>query len=90
MRTLPRLFVFVCCGLMSAAAGAQTSDASVQRQAIFNYELTLPKANHLIEAMVAMTRYVVSLPDYADRMKRAAKWTRAERLAVVENDPKAW
>src|SRR6266700_7602984 len=59
------------------------------RQAILDYQLTLPRANQLIAAMEAMTRYVVSLPDYQDRVRRSMKMTPAERLAQIEKDPKA-
>jgi hypothetical protein len=60
-----------------------------QRQAMLDYQLTLPRANSLITAMDAMTKYVVSLPDYADRLRKSATMTPAQRLAQVENDSKA-
>lgn len=39
--------------------------------------------------MVAMTKYVVSLQDYQDRLRKAAKMSPAEGIAAVEKDPKA-
>ena len=60
-----------------------------QRQAILDYQLTLPGAEHLITAMEAMTKYLVSLPDYQERMRKSATMTAADRIAQLENDPKA-
>jgi hypothetical protein len=76
--------ILVWIGLLS---GQTTSPE--QRQAILDYQLTLPRANQLITAMEAMTRYVVSLPDFQDRVRRSMKMTPAERLAQIEKDPKA-
>lgn len=59
------------------------------RQAILDYQLTLPRANQLITAMTAMTKYVASLPDFQERVRKSATMTPAQRLAQVENDPKA-
>ena len=58
-------------------------------QAVHDYQLTLPRANQLITAMEAMTKYVVSLPDFQDRLLKSMKMTPAERLAQVEKDPMA-
>ena len=71
--------------LPHSAAG----QATTVQQEILNYQLTLPRANQLITAMEAMTKYVMSLPDFQGRMARMAKMTAAERRAQVENDPKA-
>jgi len=60
-----------------------------QRQAILDYQLTLPGAEHLITAMEAMTKYLVSLPDYQERMRKSATMTAADRIAQLENDPRA-
>ena len=60
-----------------------------QRQAILDYQLNLQRANQLIPAMEAMTKYLLSLPDFQDRLQKAMKMTPAERLAQLENDPKA-
>ena len=60
-----------------------------QRQAILDYQLTLPGAEHLITAMEAMTKYLVSLPDYQERIRKSATMTAADRIAQLENDPKA-
>ena len=56
---------------------------------ILDYQLTLPRANQLISAMEAMTKYLVALPDYQDRMVKSMKMTPAERRAQLEKDPKA-
>lgn len=86
-RVLCALFVaFV--SLPMSAAGQAAPAASVQQE-ILNYQLTLPRANQLITAMEAMTKYVVSLPDFQERMAKTMKMTPAERRAQVENDPKA-
>ena len=86
-RVLCALFVaFV--SLPQAAAGQAAQPASVQQE-ILNYQLTLARANQLITAMEAMTNYVVSLPDFQERMAKTMKMTPAERRAQVENDPKA-
>lgn len=60
-----------------------------QRQAILDYQLTLPGAEHLITAMEAMTKYLISLPDYQERMRKSATMTAADRIAQLENDPRA-
>ena len=39
--------------------------------------------------MEAMTKYLVSLPDYQERMRKSATMTAADRIAQLENDPKA-
>jgi hypothetical protein len=68
----------------------QVSGAAAQRrQQLLDYELTMPRANQLIAAMDAMTKYVASLPDFAERLRKSATMTPAEQLAQVENDPKA-
>ena len=55
--------------LASTLAVAQTGQKSSQdRQAILDYPLTLPRANQLIKAMDAMTKYLVSLPDDQERL----------------------
>ena len=59
-----------------------------QRQAILDYQLTLPIADHLITAMEAMTKYLISLPDYQERMRKSATMTAADRIAQLESDPK--
>jgi hypothetical protein len=49
----------------------------------------MPRANSLIAAMEAMTKYLVSLPDFQERMVKSMKASPAERRAQMENDPKA-
>lgn len=83
------------CALLSLALCVAVSPARAQnlspqqRQAILDYQLTLSGAEHLISAMQEMTKYLVSLPDYQDRIRKSATMTAAERIAQVESDPKA-
>jgi hypothetical protein len=71
-------------------AGDQLSGAAAERrQQILDYQITMPRANQLITALDAMTRYVASLPDYVERVRKSMTMTPAEQLAQVENDPKA-
>jgi len=70
-------------------SGQTKQTAAEKNQAILDYQLTMQSANRLITAMEAMTKYVVSLPDFQDRVRKSMTMTPAERLAQVENDPKA-
>lgn len=60
-----------------------------QRQVILDYHLTLSGAEHLITAMQAMTKYLVSLPDYQDRVRKSATMSAADRITQLETDPRA-
>jgi hypothetical protein len=80
------LSLVLCVAVSSALA--QTLSPQ-QRQAILDYQLTLPGAEHLIAAMQAMTKYLVSLPDFQDRMRKSATMTAAERITQLETDPTA-
>ena len=80
------IIVVMFTGLASGQA-AKTADA--RRQAILDYQLTLPRANQLIAALDAMSKYVVTLPDYADRLRKATQMTPAEQMAQLDKDPKA-
>ena len=71
------------------AARQASTTPSPERQEILNYQLTLPRANQLITAMEAMTRHLVSLPDFQDRLRKSMNMTPAERRAQLEKDPKA-
>ncbi len=71
------------------AAAAQGRMSAEQRDALLAYQLTLPRANKLITSMEAMTKYVVSLPDYQERVAKSMSMTPAQRVAQIENDPKA-
>jgi DNA-binding MarR family transcriptional regulator len=85
MRNSIALLVLLRLGQASGPAGGQTPTASQARQ----YQLTLPRANHLIAALQAMTQYVVALPDFQDRVVKTMHMTPAERRAQLEMDPKA-
>ena len=78
------VFFVLSVGLVS---GQATSPE--ERQETLAYQLTLPRANQLIAAMEAMTKYVVSLPDFQDRVIKSMNMTPAERRAQLEKDPKA-
>jgi hypothetical protein len=78
--------LIACLGVGSAQTPAAQAE---QRQAILDYQLTLPRANSLIAAMEEMTKYVVSLPDFVDRLKKSQKMAPAEQVAQLERDPKA-
>ena len=90
MRNTLVLLVVASFGLASHPAGGQASKTSPEeRQEVLNYQLTLPRANQLITAMEAMTKYLVGLPDFQDRLVKSMKMTSAERRAQLEKDPKA-
>jgi hypothetical protein len=79
--------VLLACAAMTSGQPSQA--AAERRQAILDYKLDLKRANQLITAMTSMTKYVESLPDYAERMKKSMTMTAAEQLARVEKDSKA-
>jgi hypothetical protein len=83
---LALLALVVCCAV--APLRAQRGLTPEARQSIMDYQLTLPRAEHLITALDAMTKYVVSLPDYQERLRKSATMTPAERAAQMESDPK--
>ena len=88
MRRAMRYLIVVV--LLAEQAHAQAAkDADQRRKAILDYQLTMTRANQLIGAMGAMTKYVVSLPDFAERMRRSMQMTTAEQIAQIEKDPKA-
>jgi hypothetical protein len=70
-----------------AAQGTQLSPEA--RQAILDFKLTMPRAEHLIVAIEEMTKYVVSLPDYQERMRKSRSLTPAEQASQMEKDPKS-
>jgi hypothetical protein len=76
-------------GIFGGFAGAQSQATAQDRQAILDYQLTLPCAEHLITAMAAMTKHLASMPDFQDRLAKSMKMTAAERRAALEKDPAA-
>lgn len=86
MRMRIGLLWLVLCVAASPALAQNLSPQ--QRQAILDYQLTLPTADHLITAMEAMTKYLISLPDYQERIRKSATITAADRIAQLESDPK--
>ena len=87
MRNSVALLVMLSLSHAVTAVG-QKPPAASQQQDILTYPLTMPRANHLITAMQAMTQYLVSLPDYQDRVVRSMQMTPAEQRAQMEKDPK--
>ena len=81
------LLSLVLCVAVSPARAQNLSPQ--QHQAILDYQLSLAGAEHLITAMQAMTKYLVSLPDYQERIRKSATMSGAERIAQLEGDPKA-
>jgi hypothetical protein len=81
------LLSLVICVAVSPARAQSLSPQ--QRQAILEYQLTLPGAEHLITAMQAMTKYMIALPDYQERMRKSMTMSAAERISQLETDPKA-
>jgi len=85
--TIRFLIAFVLfTGIVQAQASPNSDET---RKAILDYQLTMPRANQLIAALEAMTKYVVSLPDFAERIRKSRQMTPAEQIARIENDPKA-
>jgi hypothetical protein len=90
MRSTVVLLMVASVGLASGAESRQAAKGSSQAsQAVLNYQLTLPRANQLITAMEAMTKYFLSRPDHQALVAKSMKMTPAERLAQFEQDPKA-
>jgi hypothetical protein len=79
-------FTAMAAGLILAQAPQMSAE---ERQAILGYQLTMPRADQLITAMTAMTKYVVSRPDFQERLAKSMKMTAAERRAQIESDPQA-
>ena len=79
------LFLLFSIGL----ATAQTSLTADQRQAILDYQLTMPKANSLASAMQQLSKYLASLPNSEERGLRLATLSPAELRALMEKDAKA-
>ena len=84
-----RIAIVLLMTLTPLVSGQTSQVESARRQAILDYELNLKRANQLITAMTEMTKYVASLPDFRERMRKTAAMTPAEQLAQVEKDPKA-
>jgi hypothetical protein len=77
------LFVFV--SALTLASGQGTRMPPERRQAILDYPLTMQRADQLIAALPAMTKYVASLPPAA--IAKSMKQTPAEQLANMESNP---
>ncbi len=84
-----RKLIILLLALVGLISGQLPQISPEQRQAILDYQLSMPRANQLIPAMEAMTKYLLSLPDFQERLQKSMKVTPAERLAQLENDPKA-
>ena len=82
-------YLVVCVLFTSLAHGQASQMTDERRKALLDYQLTLTRANQLIAAMGEMTQYVVSLPDYGERVRKSMQMTPAEQMAQMEKDPKA-
>jgi hypothetical protein len=71
------------------ASGQAAKDSDERRKAILDYQLTMPRANQLISGLEEMTKYVVSLPDYGERVRKSMQMTPVEQMAQIDKDPKA-
>jgi len=74
---------------MGVANGQRSNLSDEARKAILEYSLTMPRANQLITALEEMTKYVASLPDYVERVKKSMQMTAAEQAAQLEKDPQS-
>jgi hypothetical protein len=88
MRTIATAITLIVAAAAPIFAQAPQMSAE-ERQALLDYQLTLPRAEQLITAMTAMTRYVVSRPDFQERLAKSMRMTAAERRAQIEGDPQA-
>ena len=83
---------FVLLAILSVTAvrlmAAQGGLTQAQRDAILGYPLTLDRANHLIAAMSGISQYLVSQPDFKERLAQSAKLSAADQAARMEKDPK--
>jgi len=87
-KTVALLGILLAAEASTAAAQAGTLSPQ-EKQAILGYQLTVPRANQLITALDAMTKYVVSLPDFQSWVAKSMKMSAAEKRAQMEGDPKA-
>jgi hypothetical protein len=84
------LLLLAALTVVPAGARAQAAPlAPEERQAIMDYKLSESRADHLITALGELTRYVVGLPDFKERMAKLKGKTPAERMALLEQDTKA-
>jgi hypothetical protein len=88
MRAVLVLLVALSLGAAGSAAAQPSGLGPDERNAILGYQLTLGRASQLISAMTAVTQYLVSLPDFQERLRRSATLTPAERRTQMEQDPK--
>lgn len=88
MKSIICALTLVVC-FMGVAKGQQSNLSDEARKTILEYPLTMERANQLITALEEMTKYVVSLPDYAERIRKSMQMTPAEQAAQLEKDPKS-
>ncbi len=73
----------------AAPANAQTPLTPAQRQAILDYQLTMPKVVSLTTAIVALNKYIAALPNAQERRLKLSTMTPAELQALTEKDANA-
>jgi hypothetical protein len=83
------LAVVLGCALAAPLVHAQMPMSDEARKQILAYQLTLPRANQLIAAMAALSKQMVTAPDFKERMPKLMKMSNAERKAEIEKDPKS-
>jgi len=87
--TFVSLIALACWPGSQALAGQGRPMSDEDRQAILAYQLSLSRANAILDAMGEMTRYIISRPDARELMQRSMKMTHAEQAAQMEHDPQA-
>ena len=75
------LFLFVL--TLAVASGQGYKMAPEERQAILDYQLTLPRANQLMAALPQMTRFVISLP--RETLAKSKDQSLAARISRLDN-----
>jgi hypothetical protein len=82
--------MLVLAGLAAGSVSGHASQTSPPpRQDVLGYPLTPGRANQLIAALDAMTKYAMSRPDFQSWLVKSMKMTPAEQRADTESDPKA-
>ena len=71
---------------LGMASGQATQTTPEQRQAILNYQLTLPRVSQLMATGAAIKK--LSESEYKGKLLNSAKANPAGGLAAIENDPK--
>ncbi|HEY3839830.1 MAG TPA: hypothetical protein VGL72_24835 [Bryobacteraceae bacterium] len=79
------LTLFILAGVWAAAQPAGMSPEA--RREILSYQLTIPRADHLISALPPMTRFFLSQPQHV--LKTWSSLSPAQKIANLANSPQA-